>query len=105
MVTRKRLRTVLTALGLYAFAGISISYFGVNAYTGSRGLVARQDLDHQIAELSAELAGLRAERKGWERRIALLQSDRIDPDLLDERARALLDYVHANDMVLKLPAP
>ncbi|HWL04385.1 MAG TPA: septum formation initiator family protein [Xanthobacteraceae bacterium] len=105
MVTRKRLRSILTALGLYAFAAISVSYFGINAYTGNRGLVARQDINQQIAELTTELNALRSERKGWERRIALLRPDRIDPDLLDERARALLDYVHPNEAVLKFPVP
>ena len=33
----------------------------------------------------------------WERRVALLRSDKLDPDMLDERARALLDYVDPRD--------
>ena len=45
MVTRKRLRSVLTALGLYLCAALLIGYFGVNAYTGNHGLRARQGLD------------------------------------------------------------
>jgi len=101
MVTRKRLRSVLTSLALYAFAAASIAYFGINAYTGNRGLVARQDLDQQIAALTAEATTLKEERNRWERRVALLRSDRLDPDILDERARALLDYVNPKDVVLK----
>ena len=62
MVTRKRFRTVLNALALYTIAALVIGYFGVNAYSGNRGLRAKQDLDQQIAQLSGELAGLRAER-------------------------------------------
>ena len=38
MVTRKRLRTFLNALVLYALAALLIGYFGVNAYNGDRGL-------------------------------------------------------------------
>ena len=49
MVTRRRLRSVLTALGLYLGAALLIGYFGVNAYTGNHGLTARQELDQQIA--------------------------------------------------------
>ena len=41
--------------------------------------------------MQAELAELKAERAEWERRVSLLRSDRIDPDMLDERARALLE--------------
>ena len=34
--------------------------------------------------------------------MALLRSDRIDPDMLDERARALLGYVDPRDLTLLL---
>ena len=100
MVTRRRLRTVLTTLALYAFSALAIGYFALNAYTGDRGLLARQQIDHQIETLTAELASAKEERRRWERRIALLKSDRIDPDLLDERARELLGYVNPKDLVL-----
>ena len=100
MVTRKRLRSILTALGLYVMAALLIGYFGVNAFSGNHGLKAKQDIDQQIATFSTELNGLKAERHKWERRIALLKSNRLDPDMLDERARALLDDVHPNDLTL-----
>jgi len=102
MVTRTRLRSILTALGLYVMAALLIGYFGVNAYSGNHGLKAKQAIDRQIATLSAQLAQLHIKRGQWERRIALLKSDRLDPDMLDERARALLDYAHPNDLVLML---
>ena len=100
MVTRPRLRSFFTALGLYVLAALLIGYFGVNAYTGRHGLKARQDLDQQIAELRRDLDAAKAERTQWERRVALLKSDRIDPDMLDERARALLDYADPRDVVV-----
>ena len=43
-----------------------------------------------------------AERKVWEHRVSLLHADRLDPDLLDERARAMLNYAHPRDLVLTL---
>src|SRR5437764_992409 len=101
MVTRNRLRTVLNALALYTIAALVIGYFGVNAYTGNHGLRARQDLDQQIAQLTGELATLHAERANWDRRVALLKSESLDPDMLDERARALLDYVDPRDLTLR----
>jgi cell division protein FtsB len=104
MVTRKRLRSVLTALGLYVLAALLIGYFGVNAFSGNRGLKAKQDIDQQMATLSADLGRLKHEHAQWQRRIALLKSDDIDPDMLDERARALLDYVNPNDLTLMIKA-
>jgi cell division protein FtsB len=102
MVTRKRLRSILTALGLYLLAALLIGYFGVNAYSGNHGLKAQQDIDKQIASLSVELDRLKLEQKQWERRVALLKSDNLDPDMLDESARRLLDYVDPNDLTLML---
>src|SRR5438067_12474426 len=100
MVTRKRLRSALTAIGLYIAAALLIGYFGINAYTGAHGLKAKQDLAQQMDELTKELASLKLERATWRHRVSLLRADRIDPDMLDERARAMLDYAHPNDLVL-----
>jgi cell division protein FtsB len=105
MVTRKRLRAVLNALALYTIAALVIGYFGVNAYSGNHGLRARQDLDQQIAQLSDELEGLKAERATWERRVALLRPQSIDPDMLDERARVLLNYADPRELTLRLKQP
>jgi cell division protein FtsB len=105
MVTRRRLRTVLTAIGLYLGAALLIGYFAVNAYTGNHGINARQGLDLQMARLAAERDVLKSERQQWERRVALLKSQSLDPDMLDERARALLDYVGARDLTLMLRRP
>ena len=102
MVTRRRLRSFLTALSLYVGAALLIGYFGVNAYTGNHGLRAKQGLDHQIAQLTGELAALEAERLIWERRVSLLRSESLDPDMLDERARALLDCADPNDLVRRV---
>ena len=98
MVTRRRLRTVINTLALYTLAALVIGYFGVNAFTGNHGLRARQDLDQQIAALSTELKVLRTERTNWERRVSLLQPESIDADMLDERARALLNYVDPREL-------
>ena len=105
MVTRKRLRSTLTTLGLYIGSALLIGYFWVNAHSGNLGLRAKQDLTAQEADLSRELDGLRTERKAWDHRVALLRPASVDPDTLDERARAQLDYAHARDLILVLKRP
>jgi cell division protein FtsB len=105
MVTRNRLRAVLNALALYVIAALVIGYFGVNAYSGNHGLRARQDLDQQIAQLTDELASLKAERANWERRVVLLRPESIDPDMLDERARVLLNYADPRELTLRIKQP
>jgi cell division protein FtsB len=100
MIVHRRRRTILTALGLYTFAALFIGYFGVNAFTGAHGLRAQADLEKQLNRMEGELGHLKAERAVWERRVALLRSDKIDPDMLDERARALLGYADPRDLTL-----
>ena len=100
MVSHRRRRTILTALALYTFAALFIGYFAHNAFTGNHGLRAQADLDQQLANMQGDLTHLKAEHALWERRVALLRSDRIDPDMLDESARALLGLADPRDLVL-----
>ena len=102
MVTHRRRRSFLTVLGLYTFAAMFIGYFAVNAFTGNHGLRAQQDLEQQLTALKAELMELKEQRVDWERRVSLLRADRIDPDMLDERARALIGYADPRDLTLLL---
>jgi cell division protein FtsB len=105
MVTRRKLRTFLNTLGLYVGCALVIGYFGVNAYTGNHGLRAKQDLDQQLAELTAELGHLKQERAEWQHRVKLLKSDSIDPDMLDERARLVLNYLDPRDVTMLVKRP
>lgn len=102
MVTHRRRRTFLTVLGLYTFAALFIGYFAANAFTGNHGLRAQQDLEQQLTALQGELMQLKVERALWERRVSLLRADRIDPDMLDERARALIGYADPRDLTILL---
>jgi cell division protein FtsB len=102
MVTHRRRRALLTVLGLYTFAALFIGYFAANAFTGNHGLRAQQDLEQQLTAMKADLMQLKAERAVWERQVSLLRADRIDPDMLDERARALIGYADPRDLTLLL---
>src|SRR5581483_7730807 len=103
MVSRFRLKSILTGLALYTMAAAMIGYFGVNAYTGKYGLNERQELDQEIIALTSEVARLKKERAAGEQRVSLLRSDRVDPHMLDERARYQLDYAYPHDLVRMNP--
>jgi cell division protein FtsB len=102
MVTHRRRRIILTALGLYICAALYIGYFAVNAFTGAHGLRAQKDLEQSLAHMQAELTRLKGEHAMWERRVSLLRADKIDPDMLDERARALLGLADPREATLLL---
>jgi cell division protein FtsB len=105
MVSRPKLRAFFSTLGLYLSCALVIGYFGINAYTGNHGLRAQQDLDQQYAALNEELGRLRHERADWQYRVKLLHSNSIDPDTLDERARAVLNYLDPRDVTLLASQP
>jgi cell division protein FtsB len=100
MVVRKRARKILIPLALYSVSGLLVGYFVHHAHSGARGLEAKRHLKIQIQDISEELDKVKSDRAEWERRIALLRSDQIDRDLLEERARTLLGRVHRNDLVI-----
>jgi cell division protein FtsB len=100
MVTRRRIRSILGTLGLYAGAALIIAYFWAHAHSGDHGLEAKRDLVEQAADLTQELEQVRSERAAWEHRVQLLRPNAVDPDLLEERARAQLNYVHPRDLTL-----
>ena len=103
MVTRKRLRAVLNTLVLPCLQPRDTFHPIGAAPTCDHHLLTGPFVvdDHDLLD-SGELDRLHAEHRQWERRIALLKSADVDPDMLDERARALLNYVDPHDLTLML---
>jgi cell division protein FtsB len=103
MMLRFVLRSLLAPVLLYCAAGAVASYFVWHGVNGQRGLKAGEEYAERLAALQREHAGLEAERKQWERRIALLRGDSIDADMLDEQARVTLGRIHRNEVVIFAP--
>jgi cell division protein FtsB len=83
-------------------------YFAYHLEIGDHGLKARADLERRKEVLAGELAGLQDVRTRLERDVALLRPESLDPDMLDERARAILNLAHQDDLVMlkrRQPAP
>ena len=58
-----------------------------------------------LNDFEAQALSLPTIPEGWERRIGLLKSESLDPDMLDERARALLNWVDPRDVTMMLKQP
>ncbi len=72
-------------------------YSAVVSDTGYRALA---ELRRDASEKAAVLDGLTARRQELEKRANLLNSKSLDPDLLDERIRAILGYSREGDVVI-----
>jgi len=75
-------------------------YFSWHYYYGSRNLAVLAAVQAEAAGLKDELRGTMAAREQLEARVALLRPEHIDPDLLDEVARRMLDYAHPKELII-----
>ncbi len=105
MVVWTRARAILFPIAFYAVLGVASGYLVWGAWNGERGLKTKAEYSTEAQGLEAELQRLQAERQGWERRVALMRSDTVDRDLLDEEEREVLDRVGKNDMVVFTAQP
>ena len=86
-----------------AIGAAIVGYFAYHAIQGDRGLIALSHLQNEIQQAEAVLAQVRGERTDLEQRASLLKRDHLDPDMLDERARAVLNYSHPDDVIILVP--
>jgi cell division protein FtsB len=91
-----RLRSLIFPL-LACGAG---GYLAYNLEIGDHGLEARTNLERRKHVLEGELAGLKEVRQRLERDVALLRPESLDPDMLDERARAILNLAGPDDLIM-----
>ena len=75
-------------------------YFGYHLVNGDRGLLAMAQLLRETQIADQNFAEADATRKIWERRVSELRNQSLDPDMLDERARSLLNYAKKDDIIV-----
>jgi cell division protein FtsB len=100
MITTRKGRNARYAL-LLTICAAMIGYFAYHAVEGDHGLHKRTMLSEKIKRLEAELRALKEERVRVEHDVALVTTRaREEPDLLDEQARALLNYTKPDEIVV-----
>ncbi len=81
----------------------AVGYFAFHVVHGDRGLIAWWDIKQRVAAAKETLAVARAERETLELRVRLLHPGSLDSDMLEERARLMLNYGHAEDIIILDP--
>ncbi|MEI6557517.1 MAG: septum formation initiator family protein [Rhodospirillaceae bacterium] len=80
-----------------------IIYFAYFAIYGERGLMAMHQVQSEVDLAKVQLVQVHQERARLENRSALLRPDNLDADMLDERARLMLNYSHPDDVIIMMP--
>ena len=81
----------------------AVGYFAFHLVHGDRGLIAWWDIKQRVAAAKQTLAAARAERETLERRVRLMNPGSLDVDMLEERALLMLNYGHADDIIILDP--
>jgi cell division protein FtsB len=89
-------RQLLITAALVAFQG----YLGWNAIGGNFGIESQKMMKAEIVDLKVQSAALQAEIDAYRHKVDLFDPNKLDPDLLTERARALLSMAQIGDMVV-----
>ena len=95
---RKRQRHLLLPL----FFAVVFGYLAYHVMHGDRGVFAYIHMKQEIIRAEEALAETGATRDAGERRVALLRTASLDPDMLDERARAMLNVAKPDEVVVPL---
>ena len=93
---RRRARFVVVPI----LGTVLTGYFAYHLVEGDRGLIAWLRLTEEIHAEKANLAKVSAERAALDLKVANLRPDHLDPDLLDERVRAVLNLVAPDEVVI-----
>lgn len=104
MVVHSRWRSIFGHLGLWLVTAAAVAYFAYQAFNGAHGIKADRKFQAEGAALTLVLDRMREERRTLEHRAELLAANALDPDLLEEEARARLGWLNPRDRVLVLPA-
>ena len=81
----------------------AVGYFAFHVVHCDRGLIAWWDIKQRVAAAKQTLAVAHAERETLERRVRLMNPGSLDSDMLEERARLMLNYGYPNDIIILEP--
>ncbi|HFQ15555.1 MAG TPA: septum formation initiator family protein [Rhodobacteraceae bacterium] len=80
----------------------TLSYFAYHTLVGERGLRSYWRMQVQTAKLEKQLRAVRAERLKMEAKVTLLRPESLDPDMLDERVREILNLARPDEVTILL---
>ena len=93
---RARARYVVGSM----LAAFIVFYLVYHAISGERGLISWWRLSQEVVMAQAKVKITGARRRYLERRVRLLHPGSLDRDMLEERARVMLNYGNAEDIVI-----
>lgn len=91
-------------VAFHVIAAAVVGYFVYHAVEGDRGVKRWAELQTDLSAARGQQAELQGERETLEARVNLLRRSNLDPDLLEERAKRVLNYGHSDEFIILLPS-
>jgi len=91
-------RQLLVTAALLAFQG----YLGWSALSGNYGIEGLKTRLAEIDTLKVQSGGLAAAIEAYRHKVSLFAPKSLDPDILTEKARAMLSMAQIGDMVVMI---
>jgi cell division protein FtsB len=104
MQVRREFQRRLKSLAAQLLGACLAGYFIYHAVQGDRGILAWLRVNQQLEAAQQELTKSATDRAALEQRVALLSNSSLDLDMLEERARIMLNFSDPNDVVIFLPS-
>jgi cell division protein FtsB len=100
MSTRLRRPSVWRQLSITAVLVAFQGYLGYSALVGNFGIESQKVMRGEIEDLEVQSGALQAEIDAYRHKVDLFDPKKLDPDILTERARALLSMAQIDNMVV-----
>ena len=97
-MSKRMLNIIATILGACV-----VGYFLYHTVEGERGWFAMLRLKGEVAAAKDRLSHLQQEHKELDHRVQLMRPNSIDPDLLEEKSREMLDYSKPGELIILTP--
>lgn len=86
--------------GIFLFGTLLSIYFVFHGISGDRGLLKLLYLKNEISEAQKIAETYHQQKNKLEEKVKLLSSSSLDLDLLDERARIVLNLVDKDEFII-----
>ena len=84
-----------------AIIGLCLSvYFSYHLIAGHRGIISLIQSEKQLEQLDAKYQLAKYDRLAIEKKVVMLRPGSIDRDFLEERARYLLGFHRADEVII-----
>src|ERR1700681_3385760 len=77
-----------------------VGYFLYHTIQGDRGWLAMLPLQNELTAAKKNFSQMQEEHKELEHRVLLMRPGSMDPDLLDEKSREMLDFSKPNEIIV-----